>query len=548
MVKEIIEADVLCVGGGIAGLMAAIRASELGAKVVVAEKGNTLRSGAGACGNDHFQCYIPEFHGTDFAAFMEGLSFGQMSALTRMKNREFLHTWLLNSFEIVKLWDSWGIPMKYNGKWEFAGHTYPGLVPRHLKYSGKDQKSILTREAQRRGAQIRNRLMVFDLVGDNSVTGAIGIDTRQDKMVGVLAKSVVLSTGGCVRLYPAPTPGWLSNLSFPFNVTGDGRAMAYRLGAELANIELPARHAGTKYFSRCGQATWIGILKDPRGNPVGPFLEKPDKRYGEMTIEMHKGIFEDFMRSGKGPVYMDCSDISDEDFEYMNYWLKHEGLTSMLDYFTAEGIDLRKNPVEFMTYETRLRGGVHTDEKARTSIEGLYAAGDEAFMEISNAAVFGWIAGENAARSAGEIGFTTSAKLNAKIEEKESFFNEIRGRKAGPDWKEVNIALQMVMSDYAGLVRSETLLTAGAQHLRRLKEKAYNSVIVRNQHELVRCLEIFDLIDLGELMFVTAEARKETRGLHVRADYPFTNPLLEQLLIVKRENGKPCTEWRKVRH
>ena len=59
MKEEIVEADVLCVGGGIAGLMGAIRASELGAKVVVAEKGNTLRSGNGATGNDHFMCYIP---------------------------------------------------------------------------------------------------------------------------------------------------------------------------------------------------------------------------------------------------------------------------------------------------------------------------------------------------------------------------------------------------------------------------------------------------------------------------------------------------------
>ena len=58
-----IEADVLCIGGGIAGLMAAIRAAEHGAKVVVAEKGNTLTSGAGGMGNDHFLCYLPEVHG-----------------------------------------------------------------------------------------------------------------------------------------------------------------------------------------------------------------------------------------------------------------------------------------------------------------------------------------------------------------------------------------------------------------------------------------------------------------------------------------------------
>lgn len=63
MKKEFIEADALCVGGGSAGLTAAIRASELGVRAVVAEKGNTLRSGAGATGNDHISCYMPEIHG-----------------------------------------------------------------------------------------------------------------------------------------------------------------------------------------------------------------------------------------------------------------------------------------------------------------------------------------------------------------------------------------------------------------------------------------------------------------------------------------------------
>jgi len=71
MNEEMISTDVLIVGGGIAGLMAAIRAAELGAKVTVAEKSNTLRSGAGATGNDHFRCYIPAVHGPDVQSMVE---------------------------------------------------------------------------------------------------------------------------------------------------------------------------------------------------------------------------------------------------------------------------------------------------------------------------------------------------------------------------------------------------------------------------------------------------------------------------------------------
>jgi succinate dehydrogenase/fumarate reductase flavoprotein subunit len=99
------------------------------------------------------------------------------------------------------------------------------------------------------------------------------------------------------------------------------------------------------------------------------------------------------------------------------------------------------------------------------------------------------------------------------------------------------------MNDYAGSIRSETLLEAGLAHLRRLKKKAHETVTARNQHELMRCLEVFNLSDLAELVFIAALERKETRGAHLRADYPFTNPLLNKHITVKKVGGKPVTEW-----
>jgi succinate dehydrogenase/fumarate reductase flavoprotein subunit len=309
-------------------------------------------------------------------------------------------------------------------------------------------------------------------------------------------------------------------------------------------MELTRRHAGPKYLVRCGQGTWVGVLKDLSGKPIGPFLEKPERKYGDPTTELYKGVFEDFMRSGRGPVYMDCTGISDEDYEYMIHWLRNEGNSFLVDHMKKMGIDLRKNPVEFMSYELRTNGWICTDEQTRTSMPGLYAAGDESFNEISPAAVFGWIAGENAAQFAGTATSADAAKIDAQMDEKIDFINEVRGRETGPDWKEVNVALQQLMFDYVGPVRSEALLTTGRGHLKRLRENARNLIISRNQHELALCLEVFDLLEVGELVFVAADARKETRGLHVRSDYPFTNPLLDKSLIVKRVDGKPVTEWR----
>jgi len=270
MEEKIIETDVLCVGGGIAGLMAAIRARELGEKVLLVEKANTLRSGSGGTGCDHFRAYIPEFHGNDIEPVIEEVLESQVG-WTRSK--KFIRTWMERSFEIVRLWDKWGIPMKYYGKWEFAGHGLPGRPLTTLKYSGQNQKPVLTREAKKRGVQIINRVMVTDLLSKNGAHGAIGIDTREEKILIFLAKSVILSTGGCVRLYPASTPGWLFNRAESPHTTGDGRAMAYRGGVELVNMEIPMRWAGPKYFARCGKATWVGVIKDSVGNPVGPFLK-----------------------------------------------------------------------------------------------------------------------------------------------------------------------------------------------------------------------------------------------------------------------------------
>jgi len=544
--REVIEADVICVGGGIAGLMAAIRAAELGAKVVVAEKGNTLRSGAGASGNDHFFCYMPDVHGTDMnAAIAEWRATMVGGKVALKKGMAYVRTWFGMSLDIVKLWDSWGIPMTYRGKYEFAGHAFPGHPLMRLKYSGQDQKRVLSKEARKRGAIIRNRLMVFDLLGDGSISGALGIDTREDKLVELRAKSVVLGTGGCIRLYPSPTPGWMSNLEWTFGLTGGGRAMAYRAGAELVDMEMPYRHAGPKYLAGIGKATWVGVLRDPQGKPVSPFVKEPSRQYGDVGADVYQTVFEDYAKSGRGPVYMDCRGISDEDYEYMTYWLEQEGNLALLDHWKDEGIDPRKHRVEFMTYGMTHIGGVYYNDKTETSMQGVYAAGDEFGSGISGAAVYGWVAGENAAGHARTA--TPPAYGNDLIEDRESLFEDIRSREVGPGWREANVALQQVMQDHAGTVRSESSLNAGLNHLRRLKEKARSTMIARNQHELMRCVEVLDLLDLGELVFLAALERKETRGKHVRPDYPFTNPLLDgKLLTLKRVGNSPVIEWKET--
>jgi succinate dehydrogenase/fumarate reductase flavoprotein subunit len=241
---------------------------------------------------------------------------------------------------------------------------------------------------------------------------------------------------------------------------------------------------------------------------------------------------------------MDCRGISDTDRDYMLHWLREEGNSAMVNHLATEDIDIRKHPVEFGTYATTPMGMIPINHKSETSVPGLYAAGDDAIPTISPAATFGWIAGENAAAYAAHTDHIESDATSDIIEKLQSRIKQLTARTVGPDWKEVNIALQQVMQDYAGRTRSGTLLTGGLQHLRRIQKKANADMLARNQHEITRCLEVLNLLELGELVFVASLERKETRGVYARSDYPFANPLMELPLIVKNSNGGPHVEWR----
>jgi len=549
--RESIESDVLIVGGGIAGLMAAINAADRGASVMVAEKANTKRSGSGATGNDHFCCYISEVHGDDMEPIIKEV---RNSLVGGYHDSAHTAKFLKQSFARVKDWDSWGISMRPKGNWEFTGHAFPGRPRVWLKYAGHNQKGVLTEQAKRRGVRIENHLPITDVItNDGEVTGVIGVSTRNEKPVlrTIRTKSVILATGSTSRLYPpAGSPGWLFNTAFCPSCTGAGQAAAYRAGARLVNMEFPNRHAGPKYFARCGKATWIGLYKDPHGKVVGPFVKKPTKELGDITADVWNSVFTDMHRSGRGPAYIDCTETAEEDIKYMLWGMENEGLTAMLNYMEKEGINVRKHMVEFMQYEPHLIGrGIEIDLNAESNVGGLYAAGDlvgNFRADIAGAATFGWIAGGSAAERAKNITRFQKAEDSPLVEERGRLYSEIIERKSGATWKEANMALQQIMRDYAGVVvRSETLLKAGLKYLRDLKERVVTTLMADNSHTLMRSLETFDLMECGETIFLTALERKETRGLHVRSDFPFINPLLQDKWItIKQENGKAQIEWR----
>ena len=551
--KEQLDADVAVIGGGIAGLMAAIAAADKGARVVLLDKANTKRSGAGATGNDHFLCWIPEKHGDISVVYEEFMDSQNATCNDTPLVMRFLET----SPKIVNMWNDWGINMKPTGDYHFEGHAYPGRPRIFLKYDGHNQKKVLTEQARKRGVKILNHSPVLEMFRDaGGVTGVLALDVTGDdpSFRIVRAKAVVAATGYVSRLFTTdPTPSQMFNTNMCPSGTGDSIAQAWRIGAYLVNMEKTYRHAGPRFLARCGKATWIGVYRYPDGRPVGPFITRPNVETGDMTSDVWSSAFTDLKLRGTGPAYMDCSGASREDLEHMRWAMKCEGLTALLDYMDREGIDPGRHAVEFGQYEANLvTNGIEIDINGESSVRGLFAAGDmmgNISGDIGAAAVYGWIAGHHAADCQSRA-LPSADPENAG--ERMAFYSGIyerRGGAAGASWQEANFALQQIMTEYADCgphrVRSDTMLSAGIKYLGDLRVKIERDMYAGDAHELMRAAEVLNLLDLGQALMISARERRESRGRHIRSDYTFTNPLLrDKFLRVWKEGGEARTEWR----
>lgn len=555
-VQRILDTDILIVGGGIAGLMAAICGGEQGIATIVAEKAHVRRSGSGATGNDHFLCFMPEIQKITLKEMINEMMAGQVGP---WHDTLLTKVFLERTAEMVHRWHSWGINMKpFGPDYVYMGHAFPDRPRMYVKYDGHNQKEILVKKAKENGALFLNHHPVTDLLAeDGRVTGALLMDVREDepRFTLVRAGAVIMATGCSTRLYPnSMTPAMLFNSGFCPSCAG-GMASAYRIGARLVNMEHPYTHAGTRYFARCGKATWIGVYKYPDGRPIGPFVRRPDREIGDNTSDVWKSVFADLMANGTGPAYLDCTEASPEDLEFMRQGMISEGLTSQLDYMDREGIDPARHAVEFGRYEPLLFGrGLEIDETGSTNIKGLYVAGDPIgnFRSgIAGAVTWGWISAENASRHVKEAELSERTREDPLIAARLALYEKLLRRENGAPWQEFNIALQQLMNDYcppAPRVRSETLLRAGLKYMGDLRAHALRDMAAPNSHTLMRGLEVLDLVDLGEAVMTAARERRETRVQHIRSDCPFTSLSDgEKFINVELKNGRPVTSWRRRR-
>ena len=423
----------------------------------------------------------------------------------------------------------------------------------HLKYDGHNQKMCLTKEARKNGAKIMNKVFINDILTNEEgrAVGAVGFSLAEDvpEIIVFQAKAVLVATAQAMRMYPNVNPAYIFNThSCP--AAAGGAAIAYRAGAALVNIDVPYRHAGVKGFARSGKATWFGVLSDINGDSISPFCDKPDRQRGDAMMDIYPGIFGDRLESAQGPTYMNCTGYSEEDHAYQHQQFKCEGIDSITDYLDQRGIDLHKSMIEFGTYDYSLaQRGIDIGLDASTNVPGLYAAGiccGNVRGNITSASVWGDVAGESVAEYVKTVD-EYDVSDHPLIQQRADFYNQLMNRSNGAQWLEANSSLQVIMNDYVGLKnRSEDMMRAGIKYLNDLRSYAQKEIGCEDAHQLMRTMELFDLIDLAEAVAITSRNRKESRGMHHRIDYTYTNPLLNNKFqtIRKTPDGEVVLAWR----
>ena len=538
--------DVLIIGGGTAGCYAALTIKEQSdtASIIIAEKANIKRSGCLAAGVNAINAYIvegrkPEDY-VDYAK-NDADDIVREDLLLTMSERLNEVTAKMEKLGLVILKDE-------NGKYVARGN-------RNIKINGENIKPILASAVEALdGVTVINRLNITDyIVKDNKIFGAIGFNIDDGYAYEIKAKKVLCATGGAAGLYKPNNPGFSRHKMWypPFN-TGAGYAMGINAGAEMTTFEM-------RFIAlRCKDtiAPTGTIAQGVGAKQINSKGEVYEDKYGLTTSQRVYGTVRENIE-GRGPCYLRTEGISSKQDESLK-----KAYLNMAPSQTLKWIESGKNPseqnVEIEGTEPYIVGG-HTasgywvDTNRRTTIDGLYAAGDVAGgcpqKYVTGAMAEGEIAALDIVKSLkeeAELADTFSSQdaaccchdINDDYKALESFAEEFVSKKLEEynaylerqdevfSTEQLEEAMQKVMDTYAGGIGShyqfnEKQLELAKQKIAQIITLSGN-VSAADYHGLMFVYELKERLTVCQVLIEHLKARKETRwhSFAENLDYP----------------------------